>query len=372
MTASSPMGPAAAAPSPPPAETLGFGAALSSPCSECGQSPCCTYLPLHSFKVTNLVELDHALYLLNFANIELGLSASGDWSVYHTLPCHLLDTEAFTCTVHDGPAQPQICVHYNAYRCWYKRVLSDGETEDFLRIDRGRMAFILEHLRFDAGRSLVEVPDWSLMQKTFAGTPAGEPGPRLFPAADPMLQRWKELATGAQPAPELPPPLTYEQARDACGGCPAYCCERLIFPHGMPSTWSNLDFLQFTLGFPGVELAITDQAWSVVVRTRCQHLNDGRCALYGRPERPLICKYHAAQTCSYRAHFGQPRPGHLLRVTASELPLIMEGFGFDPQGLITVFPTTEQMRNHLEARWREGVAASARAAQPTDSADPSA
>jgi len=340
---------------------LNYSAALGSPCQECGRSPCCTYLPLHSFKITNLVELDHALYLLNFDNIELGLSASGDWSVYHTLPCRLLDTERFLCTVHDEPAQPQICVHYNAYRCWYKRVLSDGQTDDFLRVDRRRMAWVLQRLRFDAGRNLVHVPDWADMQKAFADLPLASEGFGEGPGPDPMLQRYKEIVVGLQPVPEPTPPLTYLAARDACTDCDAYCCQRLIFPHGTPATWSNLDFLHFSLGFPGVELAITDQGWSLVVRTRCQHLVDGRCAVYGQPERPLICKYHAPQTCSYKAHFGQPRPAQLLRVTAAELPLVTECFGFDAQGVITAHPTVEQLRAYLEQRWQQGHAS----AQPS-------
>ncbi len=54
-------------------QTLGHADALQSPCMNCEAAPCCTHLPLNSFKVTNLVELDHALYLLNFDRIELGV-----------------------------------------------------------------------------------------------------------------------------------------------------------------------------------------------------------------------------------------------------------------------------------------------------------
>ena len=118
--------------------------ARESPCATCATSPCCTHLPLTTFEVTNLLELDHAAYLLNFDHVELGISSSGEWSAYYAFPCRFLDRDTFGCTVHDTPQQPRICVHYNPYGCWYKRSFNGQDSPHFVRLDRSRFALLAE------------------------------------------------------------------------------------------------------------------------------------------------------------------------------------------------------------------------------------
>jgi hypothetical protein len=142
------------------ARSLKHNVALESPCANCSSSPCCTHLPLTNFKVTNLLELDHAIYLLNFDNIELTISALGDWSAYYAYPCRYLNRKTFECTVHNDPRQPQICVHYNPYNCWYKRVFTVGQSDEVVRIDRPRLELLLEHIEFDEQRRITSVPGW--------------------------------------------------------------------------------------------------------------------------------------------------------------------------------------------------------------------
>jgi hypothetical protein len=115
---------------------------------------------------------------------------------------------------------------------------------------------------------------------------------------------------------------------------------------------SSLDYYRFVLGFPGVELAIADDVWSIVVKTRCRHLEGNRCAVYGRPERPLICNYYDAWKCTYRINFGLPRPAGFLRVRLEQINAVTECFGFDQYGAISQFPPTEAIRQHIEEGWR--------------------
>src|SRR5262245_58129303 len=131
-----------------PPQRLSLDQAKESPCATCSGAPCCTYLPLHHFRIDNISQLDHAMYVLNFDRIELGLTASGDWGVYYRYPCRFLDRERYLCRLHDTPEQPRICVHYNPYSCWYKKHLA-YPSDDFLRIDRRRMAFIASRVQFD-------------------------------------------------------------------------------------------------------------------------------------------------------------------------------------------------------------------------------
>lgn len=334
--------------------------ALNSPCASCPTSPCCTHVPLHTFAITNMIELDHAAYLLNFDRIELGLSASGEWSVYYTYPCRFLDRHDFTCTVHNTPTQPQICVSYNPYNCWYKRVFTKSTSPDFLRIDRQRFEFILPEIVFDEERNITEVPDWETLIESLAGVPL-QPNPAVSkpPGFDPVTDKWQKLIVNLnndQSSDEQT--YGYKDLNDPCSGCEAYCCKTLVFPQAPPANITNLDYYQFCLGFPGIELGIADDTWSLLVKTTCRHLQDNRCTIFGRPERPLICKYYDAWKCTYKINFGLPRPDGFLRVSLDQFGWLTGCFEFDQNGQIVQFPSTEAIRQSIEEKWRNELTTS--------------
>ncbi len=332
--------------------------AIESPCKTCPSAPCCTHLPLNTFKVTNLVELDHALYLLNFAGIELGISASGDWSSYYTFPCHFLNRESFECRLHNQPEQPRICVHYNPYNCWYKRVFTSGQTEDFIRIDYNRMQFLINTLTFDEQRRITSVPDWDSLLQLMAAFEDQKPAATFEPqAADESLAAWQQMVMegrvdeAAEAAGEA-----FDPAVEPCADCAAFCCKTLVFPQAAPLHISNLDYYQFCLGFPGVELGISEGGWATIVKTTCRYLDgQNRCGLYGKAQRPLICKYYDSWKCDYKSQFGRPRPAGFLRVRLEQFAWLAECFEADAQGRITGQLPFGAIREHIESRWREAL-----------------
>ncbi|MEX0782761.1 MAG: hypothetical protein WD557_08930 [Dehalococcoidia bacterium] len=340
-----------------PARTLKHNVAVESPCSNCSTSPCCTHLPLTTFKVTNLVELDHARYLLNFDNIELSISAAGDWSAYYTYPCRYLNRQTFECSVHDDPRQPQICVHYNPYNCWYKRVFTVGQNDEVIRLDRARMELLLEHIEFDEQRRITTVPGWDAMVEMMSALddrpkPPGVPGPYT----DAALERWEaSIASEDGPAEDAAP--NYRSAaelQDPCTGCAAYCCTTLVFPQAVPVHISSLDYFRFCLGFPGVELGIGDGQWSIVIKTRCRHLqDDNRCGVYGQPERPIICKYYDQWKCDYKRQFGETRPADMLRLRLEQWEWLAACFLYDESGAIAEIPPMETLRAAIETQWKQ-------------------
>src|SRR5262245_48062408 len=78
----------------------------TSPCATCSTVPCCTFMPLDTFRVSNIEELDYARYLLNFNHIELGVASNGEWAAYYKHPCRFLDRDNFGCRIHGKPEQP--------------------------------------------------------------------------------------------------------------------------------------------------------------------------------------------------------------------------------------------------------------------------
>lgn len=331
----------------------------------CETSPCCTHVPLHTFQIRSLQDLDHAQYLLNFERIVLGLSAAGEWSVYYKYPCRFLDRsdpKNALCTIHGTPLQPQICVHYSPYTCWYKRSLTPDVNSEFLTIDRQRLARIAEHLVFDEQRNIIETPDWPALMALVSEVPLA-PGFDGGPEPDPVFDRWLEESAGG-PVEAVAAPAArrgYLDLVDACSGCAAHCCKTLVFPHGRPTSRKSIDYLQFVLGFPGIELGVSDGEWQLIVRTRCRHLTaEDRCGVFGQPERPNICRYYDASSCSYIVQFGQSRPRGFMRVRLEQFFWMTETMQFDEGGAIVQLPPLEQMRHAVEQRWSEAIQDAAR------------
>jgi Fe-S-cluster containining protein len=290
------------------------------------------------------MELDHAVYLLNFPHIVLGLTSSGEWGVYYRMPCRYLDLEEGLCTVHGTDDQPSICQHYNPYQCWYRRVLTVDTHDDFVLVDRRRLGWMLDRVAFDEERRIVEVPHWDEIVEAFALLPVAEDDPERS-ATNVHDTAWRAVLLSDTP-PSQEPPLP---DANPCGGCSAWCCTTLVFPTGTPTTASQIDYLRFALGFPGVELGVADGGWALVVRATCRHLEGGRCGVYGTDERPLLCSYYDAMKCTYRGQFGDPRPSDFVRVQLEHMGVLAGLFAFDQEGRAGALPTADLIRDVVGA-----------------------
>jgi len=322
------------------------------PCDNCS-APCCTYLPLNTFNVSHLRDLDHALYVINFPRIEVGINATGGWGVYYRYPCRFLNRDTALCTIYGSDQRPSICAHYNPYSCWYKQVLGPKVDESFLRIDSRRMEALAEHLTFDENLNIVGSPDWPMMLSMLEKLPLSPEYDESFDE-DPIFDSWLRNATDAgQREPALETKFSYTSLNNPCEGCGAFCCKYLVFPQPAPTTRVSLDYLQFALGFPGLEIGISDEAWFIIVKTTCRHLSQNRCSIFGKPERPQICRFYDAHACSYVAQFGTPRPHGFMRIRLEQFQMLVEPIGFDECGNITYMPQTEELRRHVEQRFCE-------------------
>lgn len=333
------------------------------PCDTCS-APCCTYLPLHTFNVAHLRDLDHALYLLNFPRIEIGINATGGWGVYYRYPCRFLDRDTSLCTIHGSELRPSICAHYNPYSCWYKQALAPGSHESFLRLDERRLGALVEHLSFDENHNITGSPDWPTALSTLEKLPLSPHYEEGF-HEDPYFERWLYEAAYGAPAEASPETgFTYKSLTDPCAGCGSFCCKYLIFPQAVPASRVSLDYLHFVLGFPGLELGVSDDSWYVIVKTTCRHLEGNRCSIFGKPERPHLCTFYDAHGCQYVAQFGTPRPQGFMRINLEQFFWLVEPLGFDESGNVTRMPPTEELRRHIERRWREAVLAASEQAAP--------
>jgi hypothetical protein len=344
-------------------DRLSFREAREAPCMSCGASPCCTHLLLSDFQLKTLMDVDYALFLLNFDGIVLGLREDWKMDVYLYQPCGYLDVPTSLCTVHSTPLQPAVCVHYSGHTCGYRyRMDPDHKEVDGTRplVDRTRMAWLAEQMEFDDERHIAALPEFRGVVEAFRSIPI-ERRPLAPPAPDPVYAEWRSIVLGEKPEGSGPTPHRHRDAAVSapCDGCGAWCCKVLVFNRGLPGDASQLEFLRYCLGFPSVEVGIAADGWAVIVHTTCRHLDGGRCAVFGTDDRPLKCSYYDALSCGYRGHFGVPQPDDIVRVKRDQFGVVTDALVFDDLGRIVAMPPVEVIRQQVEQAIRAEAAAAA-------------
>jgi Fe-S-cluster containining protein len=306
------------------------------------------------------MDLDQARHLINFEHIQLTLSAAGEWNAYYVYPCRFLDRETFRCTVHATPHQPRTCVHYNPYQCLYKRLFTASVGTEILRLDHQRVQFIASQMEFDDRRQIVAMPAWEALVEGCRQLPVlPPPEPTSEPGPDRAAAEWRRQVIAIEEVSEPgAASRSFASLGDPCDGCGAYCCQTLVFPQPALQSAAHLDFLRFCLGFPGVEVGLNGSGWQVIVYTRCRHLEQNRCGIYGQPERPLLCKYYDALKCTFKPRFGQARAPDFLKVGLEHFGWLSECYALDDNGRLVGAMALPDIRGHIETRWRESVAAS--------------
>ncbi|HWE56041.1 MAG TPA: hypothetical protein VG435_11035 [Acidimicrobiales bacterium] len=317
---------------------LTFAEARESPCLTCSSSPCCTHLLLGTLDLDTLIRVDHALYLLNFDGIYLTMNGARDEAqVYLHQPCGFLDQRGL-CSVHSTPVQPAVCKAYKSQTCSYRRISPDTHGGVPL-LDHARMTAFVERLVFDDERQVIERPEWPELIAAFSELPF-ERQPLRSGAGD-----WQPVAAPAGPGARFR--FSDPQVSSPCTGCQAWCCQVLTFDRGRPSDASQLDFMKYSLGFPGVELAISDDTWRILVHTSCRHLENGRCSVYGKPERPLECEAYDEFECDYRRTGGLPHDAPSVRLRLDQFSDVAGSIVFDELGQILAIPPVAVLRRQL-------------------------
>ncbi len=318
---------------------LSYEEAQKSPCLTCQHSLCCALLPLRKMRVENFLTLDQIGYYLNFEDIHITLSATGEWQVYLNRSCRHLDQENRLCTIHNQSNQPSVCKHYNPYNCHYKKIASviDQPDDQIMWINASRLELLKSFLRFDDHRKLTA---WPESRALFAA---------LSEINYDVNLNW--TSAPEDHTEEAGKPLDHQKSAHStnpCTGCKAYCCQYLVFPVNFPRTYQTFDFYQYSLGFHGVELGVTNEQWTIIVKTHCRHLtSDHQCGIFGQPHRPLTCSYYDAHQCLYKPQFGSHQLQGYLRVKYHHWETVSETFVFDNFGNLIEYPNTDHLRAKL-------------------------
>ncbi len=162
--------------------TLGFDEFTQrNPCAGC-PAPCCRS-QLVSYKVpATFAEVDHIGYMLQFPHTEIISTLDGLWYVLKWETCSLFAPGTCTCSVHNTPAKPMVCVNYSAFDCWYKRNFVTEQPPNIYRLNRARFDVWVRSIRFDEDGRIVEAPNFEQAQSLVQGIPI-EPVLHMLPVA---------------------------------------------------------------------------------------------------------------------------------------------------------------------------------------------
>lgn len=303
-----------------PEQTLDIAQAQQYPCNACS-ALCCRILHLESFPLRHYRDLDKIRYYLNFPNIEVLLSGENKVTVYFSGFCGFLERDTITCRIHNQPEQPNLCVHYSPYKCFYKKADADKRhiAHGKLWLNRERLDLLETTLRFSTVQDITAIP------------PVSQLTPLLDSIAYTECHESRPVQGAAQPATLKAP----------CADCGSLCCSTLIFPGKQPETMRDLDFIRYALGYPEVEYLVTRNDWIMKVNVRCKHLDsNNRCSVYELPERPLHCRYLNPHKCTIKPSVHQDK----ISIGLDQFNLINDRLHMDSNGNLTRFPSLHEVR----------------------------
>lgn len=318
---------------------LSFTEAREEACLTCSGSPCCRHLNLQTFDIDTVADLDYALYVLNFEGIYISLVRDMRTAqIFLHQDCRQLDPDGL-CSVHSTPAQPAICVEYRSHDCSYRRAFLDEVNDEQPLVDREQMRWFVEQLTFDEERRIVGRPFWPDVVAGFR---------RLSkPRSPARVNDGGSLIQIRLPQTSAPHRFADPGVGQPCESCPGWCCRSLVFPRRPPWSARDLEFLRYCLGFPSVELKMSDEGWAVVVNTSCRHHVDSRCAVYGTDERPIRCGDYDELKCEFKAHFGPATPSESIRIGPDEFPHVADLMVFDDMGRVRFIPSVRAVQQAL-------------------------
>lgn len=201
---------------------------LKSPCSTCGSTYCCSYLPLCYLSMETRSEMLLMADLCWFEGLVPALKDDGQWQLFYHADCRFLHSVTGKCSIHGTSQQTGICRNYSPYDCWYEKAFRTTETNMLIRFTSERVEKLIEMTVFDEEGVVLSAPPWNVLQRTFSELP---------------------YARTVEPAVQMPVAKSVN--------------DELLFllPPGKPRRQEHLELIKFRLGFPGIMLMVSPSLW---------------------------------------------------------------------------------------------------------------
>jgi len=304
-----------------------------SPCDGCFAS-CCWIAGLQKMEPENFFQLDFAYYLAGFRHIEIGINRKGIWNVNLRRPCSHLD-EAYECRLHENGRKPQVCKEYDEGNCLYREAFLGNGANYYLRLDRRRMEILLGKTALSESGSVIETPAREALEVEFEKIKEYDFDEGMTPFRKGSFGDFGGGRGGN----------FFEMSENPCLNCPAPCCQLLAFNYGFPDGFSNADFMRYLAGFEGIEFAISDRGYMIIVWTACAHFESEsrNCSLHQTARKPNVCRYYNAHDCWYKRNFLTQDTADILILKREETGEILNHFEYDKNGKILYQPRMAQV-----------------------------
>ncbi len=145
----------------------------------------------------------------------------------------------------------------------------------------------------------------------------------------------------------------FEKAEEnPCDSCSAPCCRLFLLPYPTPTTFMDMDYLRYVVGFQSIRLAWNvDGSWQVMIEQSCQLLDPDTnvCTVHGTPRKPMTCQYFNPHRCWYRRNFhNTENPPDLILIDMEALEAILSYVKCDEGGALTEIPTWEFIKGLVQ------------------------
>lgn len=292
-----------------------------SPCSSCTETPCCKNLPLSGLWLERQSDFIALLTSSCHEGFFPALKKSGEWVLYLSRNCGYLDRENGKCLIHKSQSQSLICKSYDAHRCWYIDAFSRDRYSTLIPFTTEMLIW------FEKKYSLIEngfsfAPGWQELCESAFDYCKGSPFPELR----------DNTSGGAFFSSHT---LSFRKSRE----------EKYLFlpPYKRAEHASHFELIAFRLGFPGVNLAVSDNVWAFVINTSlCKPKMD----LVRKEYYPAIghrdCRYSFESLVKESWPFSETGEQWVI-INRQNLELLKSITAFDASGRVKKLPSTSEI-----------------------------
>ena len=135
-----------------------------------------------------------------------------------------------------------------------------------------------------------------------------------------------------------------------CQECSAPCCKMVLINYPAPSTFMEMDYIRYMLGFPTIKMILRNEGvWQVKVEQNCSFLDSktNLCIVHGTSRQPKTCSFYNPHHCWYKRNYAQDWPADVIEMDLTKYEVLLSHIRFDGSGKITEIPTWEFINNLL-------------------------
>jgi len=136
-----------------------------------------------------------------------------------------------------------------------------------------------------------------------------------------------------------------------CEACIAPCCKMVLIDYPPPSTFMDMDYIRFMLGFPSIRVILRkDGIWQVKIIEDCSYLepDTNKCKVHYTERQPKTCSYYNPYNCWYKRNFLNNEAPEVLEFNSQQFEKLLSIIQFDEEDKISRIPKWEEIKGAID------------------------